>query len=324
MNRARSLWLAGMACLAVLSLTSGLQSQDSKGGQQAKLKLLVPANAVVEIEGFKTKTVGEERHYVSPTLPGGKSYSYTVVVTWKDADGKDQERKEVLKVQPGQERSYDLRPAGLAKVPVEEKKPVVEEKKPVVEEKKPAVEDKKPVVEKKEEDPDKRPDVIFVPTPHDVVKKMLEVAKVGKDDIVYDLGCGDGRIVVTAVKDFGAKKGIGYDIDPQRVKESLENVKKNKVEDKVTIEKKDIFTLDLSGASVITLYLLPALNVKLIPQLEKLRPGSRIVSHDFAMEGVTPDATYDVEAANDQGDSKRSHKVYLWTIPLKKEKAKDE
>src|SRR5215467_141392 len=158
--------------------------------------------------------------------------------------------------------------------------------------------------------PKTEPDVIFVPTPEAVVDKMLEMAEVKKDDVVYDLGCGDGRIVVTAAKKFGCK-AIGFDIDPQRVKESNENVKKNKVEELVQIKQEDIFKLDLSKASVITLYLLPDLNVKLIPQLEKLKPGSRIVSHDFDMQGVTPDKVEDIEAVDDNGN-KRTHKIYLW------------
>src|SRR5262249_5045446 len=143
--------------------------------------------------------------------------------------------------------------------------------------------------------------------------KMLEVAGVKKDDILYDLGCGDGRIPVTAAKKFGCK-AWGFDIDPQRIKDSNDNVEKNKVKDLVTIEEKDIFTLDLSKASVVTLSLLPDLNVKLIPQLEKLKPGSRIVSHDFAMEGVNPDKHFKMEANGDE------HEIYLWTVPLKKEK----
>jgi len=157
------------------------------------------------------------------------------------------------------------------------------------------------------------PDVVFVPTPQDVVDKMLELVKVTKDDLVYDLGCGDGRIVVAAAKSYGCK-AVGYDIDPERVKESLENVEKNHVEHLVTIEQKDIFTLDLSEANVITLYLLPELNVRLIPQLEKLKPGSRIVSHDFRMRGVKPDKVITVTSVEDN----REHKVYLWTAPLKK------
>jgi SAM-dependent methyltransferase len=165
--------------------------------------------------------------------------------------------------------------------------------------------------------PKRAPDVVFVPTPHDVVAKMLELAKVTKNDVVYDLGCGDGRIVATAAKMYGCK-GIGYDINPVRVKESLETVKKEGVEKLVQIKEEDIFTLDLSGASVITLYLLPSLNVKLIPQLEKLKPGSRIVSHDFDMQGVKPDQVVTVKSK----DNDVEHTVYLWTTPLKKDVSK--
>jgi len=155
------------------------------------------------------------------------------------------------------------------------------------------------------------PDVIFVPTPQDVVDKMLELAQVTKDDLLYDLGCGDGRIVVTAAKRYGCK-AVGYDIDSVRVKESLENVEKNNVGHLAAIEQKDIFTLDLSEANVITLYLLPSLNVKLFPQLDKLKPGSRIVSHDFRMRGIKPDKVLKLYSSEDHDE----HKIYLWTIPL--------
>ena len=165
----------------------------------------------------------------------------------------------------------------------------------------------------------RKPDVIFVPTPQEVVDKMLELAEVKKDDLVYDLGCGDGRIVVTAAKKYGCR-GVGYDINPKRIKESLENVEKNNVGNLVRIEQEDIFTLDLSDANVITLYLLPSLNVKLIPQLEKLKPGSRIVSHDFDMRGVTPDKVVKINSDNEYSD----HTIYLWTTPLKKEDVSDE
>jgi predicted nuclease of predicted toxin-antitoxin system len=167
--------------------------------------------------------------------------------------------------------------------------------------------------------PSREPDVVFVPTPQKVVDKMLEMAQVKKDDLVYDLGCGDGRIVVTAAKKFGCR-AVGYDISPKRVKESLENVKKNNVGNLVRIEQQDIFTLDLSKANVVTLYLLPSLNVKLIPQLEKLKPGSRIVSHDFDMKGVKPDKTVIIP---DEDDDYGDHTIYLWTTPLKKEKPHD-
>ncbi len=161
----------------------------------------------------------------------------------------------------------------------------------------------------------RKPDVIFVPTPNDVVDKMLELANVKKADVVYDLGCGDGRIVIAAAKKFGCR-AIGYDIDPKRIEESQENVKTSHVEKLVKIEQKDIFTLDLSPASVVTLYLLPKLNVKLIPQLKKLKPGSRIVSHDFPMNGIEPDQV--VELASEEDGSE--HTIYLWTTPLKEQK----
>ncbi|MFH1718736.1 MAG: methyltransferase domain-containing protein [Planctomycetota bacterium] len=166
----------------------------------------------------------------------------------------------------------------------------------------------------------RKPDVIYVPTPQEVVDKMLELAQVKKSDLVYDLGCGDGRIVVTAAKKYGCK-AVGYDINPKRVKEALHNVDANDVGNLVRIEREDIFTLDLSQANVITLYLLPSLNVKLIPQLEKLKPGSRIVSHDFDMRGVKPDKVVEVTSSDEDWDT---HTIYLWTTPLKKEDVSDE
>lgn len=172
-----------------------------------------------------------------------------------------------------------------------------------------------------EEPPVPVPDIEYVPTPQNVVDKMLEVAKVGKGDVLYDLGCGDGRIVVTAAKKLGIK-AKGFDIDPQRIKESKENAKQAGVENLVTFEEKNIFDVDLSPASVVTLYLLPELNVRLIPQLEKLKPGSRIVSHDFDMEGVAWEKWWTVIAKDHRETTKdREHYVYLWKTPLKKVKA---
>lgn len=167
---------------------------------------------------------------------------------------------------------------------------------------------------KEEPKPKRTADVVYVATPHDVVAKMLELAKIKKTDVVYDLGCGDGRIVVTAAKKFGCK-GTGYDLDDDRVAETKANIKKAKVEQLVDIKQEDIFKVDLSQASVITLYLLPEMNVKLIPQLEKLKPGSRIVAHDFDIRGVTPDQTIKMISREDGVE----HKVFLWTLPLKKE-----
>jgi trans-aconitate methyltransferase len=160
--------------------------------------------------------------------------------------------------------------------------------------------------------PLRTPDVIFVPTPHEVVKAMLETAKVGKGDIVYDLGSGDGRIAIAAVKDFGAARSTGIDIDPQRIREATENLKTAEKERPgisklVRFLNQDLFTTDISEATVVTLYLLPSLNVKLMPKLKaELKPGTRIVSHSFDMMGQwEPERTVDVNG----------RQVYFWTIP---------
>ena len=166
--------------------------------------------------------------------------------------------------------------------------------------------------------PAREPDVIYVPTPQKVIDRMLEMAEVKPGDVVYDLGCGDGRIVVTAAKKYGVK-AVGIDINPQRVKESLENVKTNHVEQLVTIKEADIFTLDLREASVITLYLLPSLNVKLMPQLAKMKPGTRIVSHDFDMSGAKPVQVEKVSEAVDNYHEDGEHTLYKWIIPLERE-----
>jgi len=152
------------------------------------------------------------------------------------------------------------------------------------------------------------PDVIFVPTPNDVVNKMLEMAQVTAKDTVYDLGCGDGRIVITAAQRYGCR-GVGIDIDPERIREATENVQKAKVTDKVKFIQGDLFEADISAATVVTLYLLTELNLKLRPKLMKdLRPGTRVVSHAFSMGDWKPERTEHVNGAS----------VYLWRIPPKK------
>ena len=152
---------------------------------------------------------------------------------------------------------------------------------------------------------ERRPDVVYVPTPPDVVDAMLKVAKVTKDDIVYDLGSGDGRIVVAAAKQYGAT-GVGIDIDPQRIKEAQENARAAGVTDKVRFLNADLFETDISKATVVTLYLLPSLNLKLRPRLLKmLKPGTRVVSHSFDMGDWKPEQSLNVDG----------RWVYFWTIP---------
>jgi SAM-dependent methyltransferase len=157
------------------------------------------------------------------------------------------------------------------------------------------------------------PDVVYVGTPEDMVLKMLDLAGMKKDDVLYDLGCGDGRILVLAAQKYGCR-GKGYDIDPERIAVATTNVSRADVGSLVSITQQDIFTLDLSEADVISLYLLPGLNMKLIPQLEKLKPGSRIVTHEYGFEGYAPDKTFSGLSNEDNAH----HNLYLYITPLKR------
>ncbi len=150
----------------------------------------------------------------------------------------------------------------------------------------------------------KTPDVPYVPTPQSVVDEMLKLADVKKNDILYDLGCGDGRIVVTAAEKYGVH-ATGIDINPERIQEANENARKAKVTELVTFREADLFDTDLANATVVTLYLLPSVNLKLRPKLQKeLKPGGRIVSHSFDMGDWKPDKTAVVDGRN----------IYLWEI----------
>ena len=153
--------------------------------------------------------------------------------------------------------------------------------------------------------PQRNPDVFYVPTPPAVVDAMLQLAHVTASDVVYDLGCGDGRIPIAAAQKYGAR-GVGIDIDPKRIEEANENAKLAGVTNKVTFVTDDLFQTNISDATVVTLYLLPSLNEKLIPKLKKeLKPGTRVVSHAFNMGEQWP-----AEEKRDVG----GRTIYLWTI----------
>jgi len=148
-------------------------------------------------------------------------------------------------------------------------------------------------------------DVPYVPTSETVVAKMLEMADVNESDLLYDLGCGDGRIVIAAARDCGAK-GVGVDIDPARIKECSQNARSARVTEKVSFCQGNLFEIDLSPATVVTLYLLPSVNLRLRPKLfEQLKPGTRVVSHDFDMGDWLPDEKIDGLA----------YSVYFWVMP---------
>jgi len=151
------------------------------------------------------------------------------------------------------------------------------------------------------------PDVIYVPTPQEVVNEMLKLAEVHAGDVVYDLGCGDGRTVITAAKEYGVR-AVGIDINPERIKESLANAQQAGVMDKVAFRNEDLFEANISEASVVTLYLLQSLNVKLRPKLWRdLKPGTRIVSHAFDMGDWEPEKQIEVDG----------RRVFLWRVPAR-------
>jgi len=159
-----------------------------------------------------------------------------------------------------------------------------------------------------------RPEVPYVPTTQVAVEAMLKLAGVTASDVVYDLGCGDGRIVVTAAKLYGAR-AVGIDIDPQRIREASENAKKAGVEHLVRFEENDLFKANIREASVVTLFLLTSVNARLRPKLlQELRPGTRVVSNTFDMGDWKPDKEFSVDTP-DEGYFSR--KLYLWTIPAR-------
>ncbi len=159
---------------------------------------------------------------------------------------------------------------------------------------------------------ERNPDVIFVPTPQEVVEDMLRLANVRKGDVLYDLGSGDGRIPVTAATLYGVR-AVGIDIDPERIREATENARKAGVTNLVKFRQEDLFKADFKDATVITLYLLPDLNVKLRPKLwNELKPGTRIVSHQFEMGTWKPEKKLESNGRT----------IYFWTVPAKDKRPK--
>lgn len=256
------------------------KKDDEKKASTVTIRLV--SDATLTIDGVPTNQKGPVRRFVTPPLKPDVRYYYDVVANWEPNNYTKITRSRRVHVYAGKDVTVDLR----------------------------------------KEDP-KQPDKIvvrYVPTPQAVVDAMLKMGNVGESDVVYDLGCGDGRIPVTAVSKFKAKRGVGIDLDPQRIKESKDNAKSADVEDKVEFRQADVLKLnDLSDASVVTLYMGEDLNRQLKPILEKtLKPGSRIVSHRFLLGDWKPERTETITVAGIQ------YKIHLWTIKKAEKKDKDD
>jgi uncharacterized protein (TIGR03000 family) len=272
-----------VGCCLVLSISIGpgraedsKEKVDTKKNKKvhAKLRILIHEKAKLQVDEVLTKTSGPERLFTTPPLAPGKTYAFTFKWTYPEGS-RTLTRMAVIQFQPGKEKVIDLRPGSKE-------------------------------VESSQ--------IIYVPTDQYVVDRMLEMAKVTKNDVVYDLGCGDGRIVVTAAKRFGAR-GVGVDIDPARIKDSLENVKKSKVEKLVEIRQGDALKVaDISKATVVMLYMLPEFQRKLAPILKReLKEGTRVVAHDYWLPGWEAVETDDVTGPF------QDHALYLYRIGGNKE-----
>jgi uncharacterized protein (TIGR03000 family) len=264
-----------VVCIAFLcSASLSLAQQAGQQAQTVTLRVLLPAaNAKLTIQNQPTQQSGTERSFVSPPLLPGKEYTYTLSAFWEPNNYTKITRTRTIPVQAGKEIEVDLRQAD-----------------------------------------DNQPDkmlIRYVPTPMEVVEAMLKLGEVAKDDVVFDLGCGDGRIVVTAVQKYGAKRGVGVDIDPERIKDSKATAKQAKVEGKVQFRMEDVLQIkDYSEANVVMLYMGNDLNLALRPILQKtLKPGSRIVSHRFTMGDWKPDKS--ITVTDGKGTQ---YKLHLWKI----------
>jgi uncharacterized protein (TIGR03000 family) len=266
--------------MVLFSLAAGQAvSQNAPKGGKTTLEILLPKRSHLEIDGKEIDGKGRKREVEAPALTPGKKY-WEVSAVWEPTNYEKFIRTRKVMPKPGQKVVVDLR----------------------------------------EEDPEHKDKLVirFVPTPDDVVARMCKLGNVTKDDVVYDIGCGDGRLVIIAVAEFKAKRGVGVDLDPQRIKESKANAKKRGVADKVEFRVEDALKIkDLSQATVVLLYMGEEMNVRLRPILQKtLKPGARIVSHRFGMGEWKPDKSETFTAQD--GDE---YTILLWTIPEKKSAA---
>ena len=279
--RASGLALAVFFVSAGLTaLSTGAVAQDKKDEKKkakSKLKILVPQDdAELQIEGKATKPTGATREFETPELEVGKPYEYTFTVVWRPNNYTKLTRTKSIEFKGGEDITADLTKA-----------------------------------DPKNAD---KAEIRWVPTPDDIVAEMMKLGKVGKDDVVYEPGPGDARVLIAAVK-AGAKKGVGIEIDPKKVEESKDNVKKAGLEKQITIIEGDALKdRDYSEATVVMLYMGNEFNNLLRPILEKqLKPGTRIVSHRFVLGDWMPEKTIKVTGAD--GDE---YTLHLWVVKEKK------
>lgn len=271
----RRVFAVGIAFGFFAAALSAQAPQPPKAEAKAKVKSLLKVkvpqeDAELKILDQAMKTGGSVREFDVPELEEGSPWEYEFTVIWEPNNYTKITRTKIVKFKAGETVEVDLT---------------------------------------KDEGNDKA-FIRYVPTPDDVVQKMLELAKVDKEDTVFDLGCGDGRLVIAAVK-AGAKRGVGVDLDPVRVKESKENVEKAKLQDKVEIRQGELLEVkDLDTANVVLLYLSDELGAILKPKLMKeLKPGTRVVSHRFTLGDWSPEKTITVK-----GDDGDEYTLHLWVV----------
>ncbi|QVL32493.1 tRNA (adenine(22)-N(1))-methyltransferase TrmK [Telmatocola sphagniphila] len=273
----------------VFLCSSGISAQDKKAPPSppdpptkaemkvSKIQVIVPPNADVElsIDGKKLRTTGDVREFKTPALEAGKKYEYLIEALIVPNNYTKIRRPRKVTFKAGEDLTIDM-----------------------------TKEDK--AVDKIE--------VRWVPTPDDIVDEMAKIAKVTKDDVVYDLGCGDGIMLIRSVKVMGAKRGVGIELKEDIVKQAKERVEKEGLKDKIEIRQGDILDVkDMSDASVVMLYIGDDLGARLEPVLRKtLKPGARVVSHRFLLGGWKPDKTVTV-----QGKDGDEYTIHLWEVPAK-------
>jgi uncharacterized protein (TIGR03000 family) len=264
--------LGAVLAAGLVALAGGPSvAQDNKKTAKSRIKVTVPQDdAELKIEDKATKATGKAREFETPPVEVGKEYEYKFTATWRPNNYTVITRNKTVKFKGGEEIVADMT----------------------------------------KDDPNDRAVIRYVPTPDDIVAEMMKLAKITKDDIVFEPGCGDARITIAAVK-AGAKKGVGIDLDPERIEESKANVKTAKVEDKVELRLADALDIkDLDTATVVFLYMGNEFDMLIRPHLwRQLKVGSRIVSHRFVMGDWAPEKTVKIMGAD--GDE---YELHLWTI----------